>query len=207
MINKSRRIFSFIPIVHPAHVFPIIFLTAVIIQGAVLIGISVGESHSFLHGCRATAQVVWPGKPFAKLDRFLIAHGLTVLWIAPYITLMFGLETTLRLLQKTKLGVQGRWHITICVGSALVLTLLTWIPSKLSPSDGLCLSSVIWWTAHYAKAGFAIALALIVAYALCAVVIIFQLVRTVKMDRDQRIQASTVVYYMIVTAVILVRPG
>ena len=84
------------------------------------------------------------------------------------------------------------------------MVLFTWIPSAVSPSESQCLSSMIWWTAHYAKAGFAIASALIVAYVVCASVIIIQLRKTAKMDRDQRIQASTLVYYLVVTTLIMV---
>ena len=54
---------------HPADVFPIIFLTAVIIQGTILIGISVGESRSILQECKTIAQVVWPGKFVAEDDQ------------------------------------------------------------------------------------------------------------------------------------------
>ena len=118
---------------------------------------------------------------------------------------MFGLETTLRSLQKIKSGMQGRWHIMTCVGGALILIILTWIPSNVSPSNGQCLTSVIWWTAHYARAGFAIASTLVIAYIICALIITFQLLKTTNIDRDQRIQASTVVYYLIVTALIMVR--
>lgn len=57
------------PTVHPADVFPIIFLTAVIIQGTVLIGISVGESRSILQECKTIAQVVWPGEFDAEADQ------------------------------------------------------------------------------------------------------------------------------------------
>lgn len=118
---------------------------------------------------------------------------------------MFGLETTFRSLQRQKFESQGRWHVMICVGGALILILFTWIPSAVSPSNGQCLSNMIWWTAHYAKPGFAIASTLVVAYVVCASVITIQLLKTAKMDRDQRIQASIVVYYLIVTAVIMVR--
>lgn len=119
-------------------------------------------------------------------------------------SLIFGLETTFRSLQRNKFASQGRWHIMICIGAALMLTLFTWLPSNVSPSRERCLSSLIWWTEGYAKLGVGIALTLVVAYIVCTTVIAIQLMKTDKVDRDQRIQASTVVYYLIVTTIILV---
>ena len=93
----------------------------------------------------------------------------------------------------------------MCVIGILLLTLITWIPSNLSPSNGRCLSSLVWWTAHYAQTGVAITVTLIATFIICTVVITVNLLRRSKLDRDERLQASIVVYYLIVNSLILVR--
>ena len=131
-----------------------------------------------------------------------------VLWIAPYTTFVFALDISFRSLHRIKFSSHGRWHMPICVAGVLLLTLATWLPSNLSPSNGPCFSSVIWWTAHYAQAGVAITVTLIATYIICAVVITVNLLRQSKLGRDERLQASVVVYYLIVNTLILVRnPG
>lgn len=184
---KTRGYFNFLPTVHPAEVFPIIFATIVILQGIVIIAISAAESHkTLLPSCNAIAPIVWP-----------------VLWVGPYTMLVFGLETTFRSLQSTKFSSQGRWQVLVRIISVSFLTIITGIPSLALPTRGQCLSSFIWWTAHYAKPGVAICLALIFAYVTCACVITFQLMTTAKLQSDQRIHASRIVYYLLVSTVLL----
>ena len=92
----------------------------------------------------------------------------------------------------------------MCVAGVLLLTLVTWLPSNLSPPTGPCLSSLIWWTAAYAQAGVAIAVTLIAAYIICTVVITVNLLKQSQLDRDERLQASIVVYHLIINTLILV---
>ncbi len=119
--------------------------------------------------------------------------------------LVFGLETTFRSLKMPIFTYQTRWHISIRVVGILSLVIITWIPTVLaSPVKGQCLASLIWWTAPYAKAGVAMCLLLTFAYITSASVITFQLLRTARVDRDQRIQASRIVFYLLISSLILV---
>lgn len=93
----------------------------------------------------------------------------------------------------------------MCVAGVLLLTLVTWLPSNLSPPTGPCLSSLIWWTAAYAQAGVAIAVTLVAAYIICTIVITVNLLKQSQLDRDERLQASIVVYHLIINTLILVR--
>lgn len=127
-----------------------------------------------------------------------------MLWIGPYTMLVFGLETTFRSLQSTGFLSQGRWHILTRIVGVLLLTIITAIPSLTRPTRGQCLASFIWWTAHYAKPGVAICLILMFAYITCASVITFQLITTAKLHSDHRIQASRIVYYLLVSTLLLV---
>lgn len=118
---------------------------------------------------------------------------------------VFGLETTFRSLQRARFHPRGKWNIPLCLAAVPILTLLTWTPSNFSPSKGECIASLIWWTAAYAKLGVVIATSLILTYALCALVITLQLLRRIKTDRDERIAATRVVYYLVPSVVLLVR--
>ena len=118
--------------------------------------------------------------------------------------LVFGLETTFRSLQSTAFSSQGRWHVLVRIIGVLLLTIITGIPSLVLPASGQCLASFIWSTAHYAKPGVVIGLTLIFAYITCASVITFQLMTTSKLHSDQRIQASRIVYYLLVSTLLLV---
>lgn len=118
--------------------------------------------------------------------------------------LIFGLETTFSSLQRKAFSARSRRHFWICIIAILLLTIITLIPSAVSPIKGECLPTLIWWTFHYARAGVAICLVLIFAYITSASVITFQLLGTPKIDRDQRIQASRIVYYLITSTVVIV---
>lgn len=128
-----------------------------------------------------------------------------MLWIAFYTTFVFAVDISFRSLYRIKFSSHGRWHLPMCVAGVLLLTLVTWLPSNLSPPTGPCLSSLIWWTAAYAQAGVAIAVTLVVAFIICAVVITVNLLKQSQLDRDERLQASIVVYHLIVNMLILVR--
>lgn len=118
--------------------------------------------------------------------------------------LFFGLETTFRSLQRKAFSSQSRRHFWFCIVGILLLTIITWIPSAFSPTKGKCVTSLIWWTFHYARAGVAICLVLIFAFVTSASVITFQLLGTTKIDRGQRVQASRIVYHLIASTLILV---
>ncbi len=117
---------------------------------------------------------------------------------------VFGLETTFRSLQRARFHPRGKWNIPLCLAAVPILTLLTWTPSNFSQSKGPCLASLIWWTATYAELGIVIATSLIFTYSLCALVITLQLLRRLQTDRDERIAAARVVYYLVPSIVLLV---
>lgn len=117
--------------------------------------------------------------------------------------LVFGLETTFRSLHKDRFRHPKRWNILLCVTAILVLTIMTWVPSKVSPTRRACLASLVWWATDCAKLGLGIASGLLLTFLVCAAVIIAQLVRTITMNRDQRIAATRTAYYLIISASIM----
>ncbi|KAL8778205.1 MAG: hypothetical protein Q9213_007513 [Squamulea squamosa] len=96
------------------------------------------------------------------------------LWIVPYTILAFGVETTVRSLQGKRFP----------------------CPTSL----GVCPTTLVWWTINYTDIGLAAGSGLLFCDVVCAIIITLQLMRTVDIDRNQRIAASRAVYYLIVSA-------
>ncbi|KAL9041460.1 MAG: hypothetical protein Q9180_001265 [Flavoplaca navasiana] len=175
----SRRIID----IHPAEILPLVVSVATILQGIVYIIVQIIGLRTLVAECDSVAQFVWPA-----------------LWIVPYTMFVFGLETTVRSLHSKRFPCQKRRSLLCCLVVIPVAILLTWIPSYSSPSKGICVATLVWWTTNYAKIGLIIGSGLLFANVVCAVVITTQLMRTTNIDHDQRIAASRVVYYLILSA-------
>ncbi|KAL8808960.1 MAG: hypothetical protein Q9200_003849 [Gallowayella weberi] len=100
--------------------------------------------------------------------------------------------------------VMGCETIAQVVWPVMVVIWLTWIPSYIAPSRGICPATLIWWSTHYAKIGLAISSGLLLTFVVGAIMITDHLMRTVELDHNQRISASRVVYYLIMTTSLLV---
>ena len=118
--------------------------------------------------------------------------------------LVFGLETTFRSVRNNRFRARGRYATPVSIAIIAFLVLATWIPSLLLPADDLCLGTLIWWTEKYALIGLILGANIILTYLLSAAVIAMQLLRTNKMDRDERIAATRVVYYLGISSLIIV---
>ncbi|KAL9609744.1 MAG: hypothetical protein Q9167_005514 [Letrouitia subvulpina] len=171
--RRTSRNFKPAMSVHPAEVFPLIISITIVIQGVVFIVVQSRAKTIVMKDCSTTSQIVWPA-----------------LWMVPYTMLVFGLETTFRALHRNRFQHQRKWHVLVCVGLTLLITIVTWIPSNVSPRRGECLASIIWWTAHYSKVGLVIGSGLMFTFVVCAGIITAQLLKTTKMDRNERIAAS-----------------
>lgn len=63
----------------------------------------------------------------------------------------------------------------------------------------------MWWAAPWSDIGVLLSSILIGLFALTGFVIAIQLFRTVDIEREERIAASRVVYYLLVGIVVIVR--
>lgn len=118
--------------------------------------------------------------------------------------LVVGLEATFKSLTSPMFSSQVRWHVSIRIASVLALVIITWIPALVFPVRGQCLESLIWWTAPFAKAGVGMILVLIFTFVTSASIITFHLLKTTKVDRDRRIEASRIVLYLLFSSLVLV---
>lgn len=117
----------------------------------------------------------------------------------------FGAETAYRGLQRDRFAPRGKWNIPICCAVASFLVILTLIPTATKPVKfHECFDTLIFFSAFWADVAFAIGLTLIILYIGIGAVVTVQLLRTVKLDRDERVAASRVVYYLAAGALLLV---
>lgn len=72
------------------------------------------------------------------------------------------------------------------------------------PSKDLCPGNLSWWTAHYAKIAVVLVSGIIFTHIISVTIIAVQLFKTIKMDRDERIAASRVVYTLGINIITLV---
>lgn len=138
-------------------------------------------------------------------------HKLTrclAVWVVSLVILVFSVEMTFRAVCKEHFRVRRRWETPSYIALIGLLLLGLWLSAFLMPNavpeDGMCIGSIMWWTAFYSKIAVVIASGIILTHLISAVLISLQLWRTVKMDPSERIAASRVVYSVGVNALILV---
>lgn len=118
--------------------------------------------------------------------------------------LVFGLETAFRSLRRVRFPSRNRWHIPTAIAMIATMTFAAWATANVFPTRGKCLTGLIWWTARYAKLAVVLALGLLALYPASAVIITVQLVKTVTVDKAERIAATRVVYYLAVNTWLIV---
>ena len=117
---------------------------------------------------------------------------------------VFGLETAFRSLRRIRFPSRNRWHIPTALAIIAIMIFASWAATNIFPTRGKCLTGLIWWTARYAKLAVVLASGLLAFYPVSAVVITIQLVKTVKVDKAERIAATRVVYYLVANTWLIV---
>ena len=128
------------------------------------------------------------------------------IWMVAEVLLVFGVEVAYRGLRYDRFGPRGRWNISICWSIAAILILLTWIPSHIHhvKHEDTCVASLIWFAAPFWSFGIIFNSVIIFALLVTALVISYQLYKTLKVSREERIAASRTVYYLVVGAILMV---
>ncbi|KAJ4403038.1 hypothetical protein N0V91_006784 [Didymella pomorum] len=119
-----------------------------------------------------------------------------------YITLAFGIETALRSFKQERFAPRGKWNTILCIAAVNLFLLATWIPTIVWPMFNRCFGSLIWFIMRYDLLTLVLLIVLISSLLLLAAVISIQLMRNADVDLNERIAASRMVYYLLVTAVI-----
>ena len=121
-----------------------------------------------------------------------------------YITLVFGIETSLRSFKFERFAPRGKWNTILCIAAVAFFLLLTWIPTIAWPMFDKCFGSLIWFSMRYDLLTLVLLIILVSSLLLLAAVISIQLMRTAEVDPNERIAASRMCYYLLLTAIIYV---
>lgn len=122
-----------------------------------------------------------------------------------YITLVFGIETALRSFKSDRFAPRGKWNTILCIATVAFFLLLTWIPTIAWPMLNRCFGGLIWFVMRYDLLTFVLLVVLVSLLLLLAAIIGVQLMRSSDVDPNERIAASRMCFYLLVTAAIYVR--
>jgi len=90
--------------------------------------------------------------------------------------------------------------------AVVMLIILTWIPSRAYPAGDSCIASLTFYIRNKGKAGVVTISCITIVIVASLVTIIVQLSRDDKIPNGERIAASRMVYYLVVTTIIMVGP-
>ncbi|KAI9864669.1 MAG: hypothetical protein M1813_003159 [Trichoglossum hirsutum] len=184
--EKGKKL-HFLTNIHPAEVFPLTVSVAVIIQGLVFAGIeSMGLSNLRVLGCTRISEVVW-----------------TTIWLVPITIQVFAAETAIRALRNPRFPPRGRKSIPIALAAVLILIVVTWAPSRIYPASDRCIASLMFYIRSKGKAGVVTISCIVVVILISFVIIVVQLSRNARISKDERIAASRIAYYLVITIVIM----
>ena len=193
-----------IPSIPPAETFPLILANGTIIQGIIFAAVlAQGFDSPFTRGCSIIAHFMWPG---GKAMSYELGNKLTgtAIMLVPYIQFVFGIECTLRSIRRIPFQARGKYEVTMCCVTIVLMLIASWILSHVFREDNLCFASLVWFLSGYGKLELAI-LSIIGGFLMISAVTIFTRLSTVTMiDPQQRLAASRTVYYLILGTVSLV---
>jgi hypothetical protein len=119
--------------------------------------------------------------------------------------LVFGFEMTVRSLRQIPFQPRGKWVTPICLGTFVMLLILTWIPTTINPYTGKCFGDIIFRPIANARTALGISVGLLFAFFTMAAIIGIQLGNNQAIDTNERIAASRMVYYLVASAILQVR--
>ncbi|OAT12335.1 hypothetical protein BDBG_07694 [Blastomyces gilchristii SLH14081] len=185
--RRIRRRFEFLRHVPPTNIIPLMFSFASILQSSILIGVqSTGLQNVFADGCLASSQITW-----------------TAAWIIGYVVLTFTANAVYQSFRSFQSAVTGRRSSLICWVVVTIMLLLTWIPSKIRQrGNDRCLATLLQWTTRWSDIGLALTIGLIVLFIVNGAILSVKLWRTAKLDTQDRIAKSSIVYYLAGTTII-----
>lgn len=88
--------------------------------------------------------------------------------------------------------------MTICLGIIVLMLIGTWVPTHLFPEPNKCFASLIWFVSKFGKIGLILFSTTAGLFIISAITIFFRLSKATTVERDQRIAASRMVYYLVV---------
>ncbi|KAJ4348032.1 uncharacterized protein N0V89_009404 [Didymosphaeria variabile] len=172
--------------VHPAETFPLVLATGAVIQQIIFVAVQSTSLSSVLSNqCRGLAMITLPA-----------------IFLLGIITLVFGIDMAIRALKADRFAPKGKWTTTICIGFVAFLTLMMWMPTVAWPMYNRCFGSLIWFPMRYELLMLVVLVILIGLFLALTAIISIQLMRTSDVDPNQRIAASRMCYYLVMSALL-----
>lgn len=187
-VTPRKQRLSALHNVHPAETFPLALACGAVLQQIIFVAVQSASLRKVVSNkCRGFSMVTLPA-----------------MFIIGYITLVFGGEMAWRACAKERFAPRGKWNTAICVGVVSFLLVLTWMPTIIWPMFDRCFGSLIWFTMRYDLLILVLLCVLVVALLTLAAVVSIQLMRSPRVDAHERISASRMTYFLIVTALIYI---
>ncbi|KAK7413455.1 hypothetical protein QQX98_007680 [Neonectria punicea] len=176
---------SWLKIIGPAEVFPFVLSCGITVQAIVFsISQSKGLEALMVLGCTKTSQLMLPA-----------------FFITPYLQVAFGLELSIRALKRRVFQSRGKWNVLICVVVVGLCLLVTYLVTFAVRPPNFCFACLVWFLQHYKLACFGILITAVVILIAEAVVISVKLMKATNLGPTERIEASRMVYFLVVAAV------
>ncbi|KAE9988111.1 hypothetical protein EG328_000581 [Venturia inaequalis] len=182
--SLRRSKLDFLWKLHPAESFPLVLGFFLLIQQTSFVVIQAKALYKiFVPNCRASSQIVF-----------------TQIFMIGYIHFVFGLEMTIRSLRRTRFAPRPRYTTSVCTIIALIMSVLTWLSTRLRMPRNKCFGDTIWRSIRSAPLGVVICSFLIPSFVMMAAIIALQLHRTVNVDPNERVAGTRMVYYLLLSA-------
>ncbi|KAF2262916.1 hypothetical protein CC78DRAFT_295104 [Lojkania enalia] len=187
-VPLRKRRFNAIHNVHPAETFPLVLACGAVIQQVIFVAVQSTSLHSVLSNkCRGLAMITFPA-----------------IFLMGFITVVFGVEMAMRAFKYERFAPRGKWNTTTCLAVVSFLVLLTWMPTIAWPMYNRCFGSLIWFPVRYELLAICILSVLVFFCFLLASLISIQLMRTANVDPNERIAASRMCYYLLISALVYI---
>jgi hypothetical protein len=197
--NQFGRKF-FLWAMHPAETFPLVLASGIVVQGIVFaVAQSFGLQALMIDGCNAIAQVVFPGMSCSNDSMAMLTFS--AIFLPSYILVVFGVECAIRSLRKEPFQPRGKLDVTICMAVVLAMIIATWIPTQVRKEGDKCFASLMWFVVNFGVLGLVLLCIVAVLLIFSAVTIFYRLSTHKIIDQNQRIAASRMVYYLVLTLV------
>lgn len=124
------------------------------------------------------------------------------MFVLGFTMFVFGMETTVRAVRCDCFQPRHRMATPICLGLIALCLFGIWIPSVVWRSPDICFASLLFFDLLYTKVIVSLIPILIFFYMVMALVIGFQLLKNVNVEPNERIAASRMFVYLLISIVI-----
>ncbi|KAI5461168.1 hypothetical protein BGZ63DRAFT_404064 [Mariannaea sp. PMI_226] len=177
---------SWSQLISPADVFPFVLSWGIAAQGIVFsISQSKGLKSLTILGCTGISQ--------AMLPAFLLL---------PIIQVVFGLELAIRALKRRRpFPARGRWNTVICLAGVVLCVMVALTITMMMRPPNFCFACLVWYLQPYQLGCFIFLIVVVALLAVEVTIVFFRLVNATNLGPMERIEASRMVYFLIVAIV------